>query len=135
VYERDIRNVQTGAAIDTAAVGANSTVTFAGLDNDLKLIATDGTVAVRFGTLTDPDTGGGGGGDVTTEDLEAAIAAHAGDTTSVHGISDTAFIKGVAVDTDGGVLARPDFLSVEFVQADDPDSLAEDGDTWTPTEA
>lgn len=54
VYARDSRNVQTGAAITTAAVGADSRVTFTGLNDDLKLIATDGTTAVRFGTATDP---------------------------------------------------------------------------------
>lgn len=79
-------------------------------------------------------TSGGGGGDVTQQDLEDAIAAHSGDTTSVHGISNTAFIKGVAVDTDGGVVTRPDFLSVEFVQANDPAAIALEGDTFTPTE-
>ncbi len=78
--------------------------------------------------------GGGGTGDVTTQDLEDAIAAHSGDTTNVHGISNTAFIKGVAVDTDGGVVTRPDFLSVEFVQANDPAAIAAEGDTFTPTE-
>jgi len=135
VYERDSRNVQVGSAITTAAVASDSTVTFTGLDDDLKLIATDGTYAVRFGTLTDPSTGGGGTGDVTEEMLDDAIAAHAAETQDVHGIWDTQYIKGVVVDVDGGVVTRPDFLSVEFVQADDPDTLGEDGDTWSPTEA
>jgi hypothetical protein len=107
-YERDIRNVQTGAAITTAAVAADSTVTFTGLDDDLKLIATDGTYAVRFGTLTDPAESGGGG----------------------------EYAKGCIVWTSGGVPERPSgFTSVEWVGPDDPDENAEDGDTWVPTEA
>jgi hypothetical protein len=91
VYERDIRNVQTGAAITTAAVSADSTVTFTGLDDDLNLIATDGTYAVQFGTLTDPEEGSGTG-DVTTAELNDAIATHAADTTSIHGITNTAVL-------------------------------------------
>jgi len=65
-------------------------VTFTGLASDTKFIATDGTYAVRFGTLTDPDTGGGGG--ISQEDLDDAISTHASDTTSVHGITNTAVL-------------------------------------------
>ena len=150
VYARDSRNVQTGSAITTAAVAADSRVTFTGLADDLKLIATDGTYAVRFGTLTDPSTGEGGepSGDAGgvldgtypnptfAADMasQAELDAHLIDTTAVHGIGDTAAIKGVVVWTAGGIPTRPaTFLSVEWIGPADPAVNAVNGDTWTPT--
>jgi hypothetical protein len=45
--------------------------------------------------------GGGGGGDVTTAQLNAAIAVHSADTTAVHGITDTS-----ALETTAGAQAK-----------------------------
>jgi hypothetical protein len=127
---------ESGAAVDTDVATTLGEVDFTGLSSETDYIAVGGTSGrrVRFRTGVVASSGGGGG-DVTTEDLEAAIAAHASDTTNVHGISDTQYIKGAYVNVDGGAAFRPDFLSVDFVVADDPDSVAEDGDTWPPTEA
>lgn len=52
-YLRDARNVQTGSAVATATVASDSTTTFTGLADDAKFVASNGTVAVQFATLTD----------------------------------------------------------------------------------
>lgn len=78
------------------------------------------------GSLLISGAGGGGGG--TPDDGSVTLAKLAS--------SAKLNLKGVCVDSGSGYGTRPSgFASVEFVGPDDPDSLAEDGDTWVPTEA
>lgn len=76
--------------------------------------------------------GGGGTGDVTQEELDT----HAANTTSVHGISNTAVLKAVIIHNGTSYPSRPSgFTSVEWIGPDDPGGSAANGDTWIPTEA
>lgn len=155
-----------GTAEDTQSVAAGGVLTLtltAGLSYILRAASPDRYL--RVNTSVTESGGGGGTGDVTTEELDDAIAAHSSDSTSVHGISDTSAlatdsevssavsthnsdetavhgisdtsaIKGVVVWTSGGVPARPTgFASVEWFGPDDPAANAEDGDTWVSTAA
>ena len=84
------------------------------------------TVQAAIAEVASEAGGGGGGG---TPDDESVTLAKLADSLLVN-------LKGTVVDTGSGYSSRPaGFASVEWVGPEDPDTLAEDGDTWVPTEA
>ena len=60
VFEVDARGVAVGNAVGSATVAGDSTTTFSALESDKRYLAADANgIKVWFGTLTDPDEGGG----------------------------------------------------------------------------
>lgn len=145
VYRPPVLNAASklhfGAGAPSNALGANG----------------DAYINTTAGTLYGPKAAGvwpgspislGGSGSITIASvtgLQAALdakaattdlTAHAADSTAIHGISDTAKLKGVVIwdGVTGSQPARPaGFASVEFIQPSDPSAVMLNGDTWTPT--
>lgn len=71
--------------------------------------------------------------DAATATTDTEFAAHTDATTTVHGISDTAAIKGVVNHgADSGVARPGGFASVEWIGSVEPTNGI-DGDTWVNT--